>query len=353
MQRQGVIERYKSYLPVSEETPIISLLEGSTPLIYAKNISEILGNGIRLYLKYEGLNPSGSFKDRGMTMAISKACEAGSVATICASTGNTSASAAAYCASAKIKSYVIIPKGSIAMGKLAQAIIHGAKVFAVKGNFDDALNLVKKIAGEYPVTLVNSLNPYRIEGQKSGAFEICDELEGSPDIHVIPVGNAGNITAYWKGYKEYLEKGKIHKLPRMFGFQAKGASPIVEDRIFEKPETIATAIRIGNPASWKQAVAARDESGGLIEACSDEEILEAYKLLTQKEGVFAEPASAITIAGLLKLKRENRLPKDVTISATLTGHGLKDPDCAINNSLKPEIIENDYEQLKRIIDADI
>ncbi|MDD5027219.1 MAG: threonine synthase, partial [Candidatus Omnitrophica bacterium] len=279
MKYQGIIDRYRKHLPVTEKTPVITLNEGNTPLIYSGHLSRLLGNGFEVYLKYEGLNPTGSFKDRGMTMAISKACEEGSSAVICASTGNTSASAAAYAAKAGIRCIVLIPSGAVALGKLSQALIHGAQVLAVKGNFDDALNLVREITARYPITLVNSLNPYRIEGQKTASFEICDFLGEPPDLQIMPVGNAGNITAYWKGYKEYYKAGISKKLPKMLGFQAQGAAPIVRGHPIKNPETLATAIRIGNPASWKQAEEARDESGGLIDMVSDDEILQAYKML--------------------------------------------------------------------------
>jgi len=307
----------------------------------------MIGKGFEVYLKYEGLNPTGSFKDRGMTMAVSKAIEEGSKAIMCASTGNTSASAAAYAARSGIRCIVLIPKGAIALGKLAQALIHGAKVIAVDGNFDDALNLVREITNKYPITLVNSLNPYRIEGQKSGAFEICDTLSDAPDFQCIPVGNAGNITAYWKGYREYNEKGKSTKRPKMCGFQAEGAAPIVKGEIVKEPETIATAIRIGNPASWKQAEAARDESGGLIDMVTDSEILSAYKILAECDGVFVEPASAASVAGLIKLKKQgyfneqrtmNNEQRVTRIVCILTGHGLKDPERAIKTIKEPVVV---------------
>jgi threonine synthase len=339
----GVIERYRKFLPVSDKTPVVSLNEGNTPLIPAPWLSKTLGSGFEVYLKYEGLNPTGSFKDRGMTMAISKACEEGAKAVMCASTGNTSASAAAYAARAGIKCAVLIPGGAIALGKLSQALIHGATVLALEGNFDDALEAAKAITAKYPVTLVNSLNPFRIEGQKTASFEICDSLGDAPDFQVMPVGNAGNITAYWKGYKEYKEAGLSRKLPKMLGFQAEGAAPIVRKQIVKNPETIATAIRIGNPASWKQAEAARDESGGLIDMVSDAEILEAYKSLAQKEGVFCEPASAASVAGMLKLSQQGYFKgKSGKVVCILTGHGLKDPDRAIKSvatpkSVKPEL----------------
>ncbi|MDD2751919.1 MAG: threonine synthase, partial [Candidatus Omnitrophica bacterium] len=316
MKYNGVIEKYKKYLPVTGNTPVITLLEGNTPLIYAGYLSSLLGKNCEVYLKYEGLNPTGSFKDRGMTMAISKAKEEGAKAVICASTGNTSASAAAYSARAGLKCVVIIPGGAIALGKLSQALIHGAKVLAVDGNFDVALDLVREISAHYPITLVNSLNPFRIEGQKTASYEICDTLSGAPDFQVMPVGNAGNITAYWKGYKEYKAEGKITKLPKMLGFQAAGSAPIVKGKPIKNPHTIATAIRIGNPASWQQAINSRDESGGLIDMVTDSEILQAYKLLASKEGVFVEPASAASIAGLLKLKRKKYFSRQGKIKIT-------------------------------------
>ncbi|MFH0764159.1 MAG: threonine synthase [Candidatus Omnitrophota bacterium] len=342
----GIIEKYRKFLPVTGKTPVVSLNEGNTPLIHARNLSGLIGEGVEAYLKYEGLNPTGSFKDRGMTLAISKAIEEGSKAVICASTGNTSASAAAYSAKAGLKCVVLIPEGSIALGKLSQAMIHGAKVIAVKGNFDDCLELVKRIAEIYPITLVNSLNPYRIEGQKTGSFEICDALGDAPEFHAIPVGNAGNITAYWKGYKEYKSAGVSKILPKMLGFQAEGSAPIVLGRPVKDPKTIATAIKIGNPASWKQAEGARDESGGLIDMVSDDEILAAYKLLASKEGVFVEPASAASVAGILKLakkgffnaQRTTHNAQRIRITCVLTGHGLKDPDRAIASIEKPKIL---------------
>lgn len=337
---KGLIDKYRKLLPVTEKTPIVSLNEGNTPLVYARTLSSLVGEGIEVYLKCEGLNPTGSFKDRGMTMAISKALEEGSKVVICASTGNTSASAAAYSARAHLTAVVLIPDGNIALGKLSQALIHGAKVIAIRGNFDDALELVKEIAGKHPITLVNSLNPYRIEGQKTGAFEICDALGEAPEFHAIPVGNAGNITAYWKGYKEYKAAGLSSRLPKMLGFQAEGAAPIVLGHPVKDPHTIATAIKIGNPASWKQAIAARDESGGLIDMVSDDEILSAYRLLASKEGVFVEPASAASVAGILKLAK-NGFFKGVRakIVCVLTGHGLKDPDRAIASVAKPVVLD--------------
>ncbi len=350
----GIIGKYRLHLPVTKKTPVVSLNEGNTPLIYASYLSKLLGKNFRVYLKYEGLNPTGSFKDRGMTMAISKACEAKAKAVICASTGNTSASAAAYAAKAGLKCIVLIPNGAIALGKLSQALIHGAAVLAIDGNFDDALNLVKEISEKYPVTLVNSLNPYRIEGQKTASFEICDTLYDSPDFQVLPVGNAGNITAYWKGYTEYFKAGIIKQLPHMLGFQAEGAAPIVRGYPIRKPETIATAIRIGNPASWKQAEKARDESKGLIDMVSDKQILDAYKLLAEKEGVFVEPASAASIAGLLKLSAKGHFEKVrksgyaspvSRIVCILTGHGLKDPDRAIKEIKPPKMVKPDLKTI--------
>ncbi len=338
--RQSLIRRYQKFLPVTKKTPVISLNEGNTPLIYAPYLSTLVGEHVDIFLKYEGLNPTGSFKDRGMTMAISKAKEEGAVAVMCASTGNTSASAAAYSARAKLKCVVLIPRGAIALGKLAQALIHGARVLSIDGNFDNALDLVKEITSNYPVTLVNSLNPYRIEGQKTAAFEVCEQLNGAPEFLAIPVGNAGNITAYWKGFKEYYQAGKIKTLPKMLGFQAAGAAPIVNKMVIKNPKTIATAIKIGNPASWEAAQAARDQSKGLIDAVTDEEILAAYKILAGQEGVFVEPASAASVAGILKLSQINYFKKQqkVKIVCVLTGHGLKDPDRAIKSIEKPSEI---------------
>jgi len=350
---KGVIERYRKYLPVTKKTPVVTLLEGNTPLIKVDKIAKMVGENVELYVKYEGLNPTGSFKDRGMTLALSKAKEKGVKATICASTGNTSASAAAYSARAGIKSYVIIPNGYIALGKLSQALIHGATVIAIDGNFDTALDIVKDICDKYPIELVNSLNPFRIEGQKSGAFEIVDVLGDAPDFHAIPVGNAGNITAYWKGYKEYKSAGKSKKLPKMIGFQAEGAAPIVRGYPIEKPETLATAIRIGNPASWKQAEAARDESGGLIDMVTDHEIINAYKILSQKEGIFVEPASAASVAGVLKYARRGLFhkKKKLRIVCVLTGHGLKDPDRALKSvNFKPRVVKPDVKAIMKLID---
>lgn len=347
--RVGLIGRYRKYMPVTDSTPIISLSEGCTPLIRADRLAKAIDPKLTIYLKYEGLNPTGSFKDRGMTMAISKAVEAGSSAVMCASTGNTSASAAAYSARAGIECIVLIPKGNIALGKLSQSMIHGAKVIQIEGNFDDALNMVREVTDKYPITLVNSLNPYRIEGQKSGAFEICDTLGDAPDFHAIPVGNAGNITAYWKGYKEYLADGKIKHLPKMLGFQAAGSAPIVQGHPISNPETIATAIRIGNPASWKQAESARDESGGLIDMVTDDEILEAYKMLAGLEGVFCEPASAAPVAGIRKLAAAGFFTEPATITCILTGHGLKDPDRAIKMAATPVTVPPTMDALMKVL----
>ena len=353
---RGVIEEYRSFLPVDAGTPVVTLLEGGTPLLPARALSQAVCAGrLRIFLKLEGMNPTGSFKDRGMTMAITKAAERGARSVICASTGNTSASAAAYAARAGLRCVVLLPHGKIALGKLSQALMHGAKVVAIRGSFDAALKLVVEISQSYPVALVNSLNPDRIEGQKTAAFEICDALGAAPDFHCIPVGNAGNITAYWHGYKEYYEAGRIKSRPKMLGFQAAGAAPIVEERIFpdEELDTVATAIRIGNPASWKQAVAARDESGGRITKVTDDQILEAYCLLARLEGVFCEPASAASIAGLIQLCREGAFADspDATIVCTLTGHGLKDPATAISAAAgtEPEAVEATMEAVRGAI----
>jgi len=346
-QWRGVIEEYRNRLPVSEKTPIVSLREGGTPLVFACVLSEMLNNEV--WLKVEGTNPTGSFKDRGMTMAISKAAEDGAKAVICASTGNTSASAAAYATKAGMNPVVLVPQGKIAMGKLAQAIAHGATLLQVKGNFDDCLDLARELSENYPVALVNSVNPYRIEGQKTGAFEVVDLLGDAPDIHALPVGNAGNITAYWKGYEEYCQDGLASKKPMMWGFQAAGAAPIVKNKVIKKPETIATAIRIGNPASWQQAVAAKVASKGLIDSVTDKEILSAYKLVAAKEGIFVEPSSAAGIAGLIKLKSLKKLPTGKKIVITVTGNGLKDPQWILNSAPKPIIVPVDAKKAAKII----
>src|SRR5512134_1395393 len=338
MRWEGIIRRYSALLPRVPDDCVVTLLEGNTPLVPAPGLARRIAPGTEIFLKLEGLNPTGSFKDRGMTMAVSKAKADGSDSVICASTGNTSASAAAYAARAGMKAFVLIPEGKIALGKLSQAMIHGAQVLQVLGNFDDALSLVKEVSAKYPVTLVNSLNPYRIEGQKSAAFEIVDALGDAPDYHILPVGNAGNIIAYWAGYKEYHAAGKTKRLPAMLGWQAEGAAPIVRGVPVEKPETVATAIRIGNPASWRQAEAARDESGGFIRMVSDAEILDAYKMVAETEGVFCEPASAASIAGVVKLGRDGFFRAGDRLVCTLTGHGLKDPDNAIAQSVAPVTI---------------
>ena len=324
--KNGIINAYRLFLPVSETTPVVTLHEGDTPLIEVPRLANAIHPDLTLYLKYEGMNPTGSFKDRGMTMAITKAVEEGSKAVVCASTGNTSAAAAAYAARAGLDCVVLLPRGEVALGKLSQALIHGAKVVAIDGNFDDALNLVREISALYPITLVNSVNPYRIEGQKTGAFEICDVLGDAPDFLAIPVGNAGNITAYWKGFKEYQTAGKSRNLPKMIGFQAAGAAPIVDGHPIAAPDTIATAIRIGNPASWKGALMARDESGGLIGKVTDAEILEAYAMVARLEGVFVEPACAAPIAGLRKLAAQGYFTRPARVVAIMTGTGLKDPE---------------------------
>ncbi|CJW04027.1 threonine synthase [Bacillus cereus group sp. MYBK71-2] len=344
---KGLLNQYASYLPVNENTPDVSLMEGNTPLIPLLNISKQLG--IQLYGKYEGANPTGSFKDRGMVMAVAKAKEDGSEAIICASTGNTSASAAAYAARLGMKCIIVIPEGKIAHGKLAQAVAYGAEIISIEGNFDDALKAVRNIAAEEPITLVNSVNPYRIEGQKTAAFEICDQLQSAPDVLAIPVGNAGNITAYWKGFCEY-EKEKGYKKPRIHGFEAEGAAAIVKGHVIEEPETIATAIRIGNPASWSYAVEAAEQSHGEIDMVSDEEILHAYRLLAKSEGVFAEPGSNASLAGVMKHVQSGKIKKGETVVAVLTGNGLKDPDIAISsNTLDIASVSNNIEQIKEHI----
>lgn len=344
----GVIERYRAYLPVSERTPVVSLNEGNTPLIPAPRLASLIHPDAQVYLKFEGANPTGSFKDRGMTVAISKAVEEGSQAVICASTGNTSASAAAYAARAGIRCFVLLPQGKVALGKLIQALMHGAQVLQVEGNFDDALNLVCLISQRFPITIVNSVNPYRAEGQKTAAFEICDDLGDAPHYHAIPVGNARNIASYWMGYKEYFTLGKTTRLPKMLGFQAEGAAPFVIGHPIAKPETLATAIRIGNPAGWHEALQAQQESGGLFASVSDEEILNAYRLLANLEGVFAEPASVAPIAGLLKLAQQGYFTEPCTIAVTLTGHGLKDPDTALlASACEPLNVPVDYDAVVR------
>lgn len=335
---KALIDQYRQYLPLDKHSPIVSLNEGFTPLVRAANLPEQLGfPKLRLYFKLEGLNPTGSFKDRGMTMAISKAVEEGSKAVICASTGNTSASAAAFAAKAGLSCYVLLPAGKVALGKLAQAILYGATVVQVDGNFDQALDLVRLLSEKFPLTVVNSINPYRLEGQKTAAFEVVEALQDAPDCLCIPVGNAGNISAYYRGFKLY-HHGLGKQLPRMCGFQAAGAAPMVLGHVVENPETIATAIRIGNPASWTEAAAAAKESGGFIDSVTDEEILAAYSLLAKSEGIFCEPASAASIAGLIKSLKANKIEANSRVVCVLTGNGLKDPDTALKLSaveLKP------------------
>ncbi len=329
--RPGIIDHYRDYLPVTPNTPLFSLGEGFTPLVHARWLGDELGLK-HLYLKNEGQNPTGSFKDRGMVMAVAKAIEEGASGIMCASTGNTSASAAAYGALAGMQVVVLIPSGNIAIGKLAQALHYGAKVVAISGNFDDALRLIRVLTEKHRLTLVNSINPMRLEGQKTGAFEVCDALQAAPDYLAIPVGNAGNISAYWAGFKQYYDVGKIRSRPKMIGFEAEGAAAIVRNQVIDDPHTLATAIKIGNPASWDKAVAARDESGGLIDSVTDDEIIDAYKLISRLEGIFVEPASAASVAGVIKLIRQGRLEPDATVVCILTGSGLKDPDTAIERA---------------------
>ena len=350
---QGVIEAYRTFLPVTDKTPVVTLNEGNTPLIQASWSYKLTGVEIDLYFKFEGVNPTGSFKDRGMTMAISKALEEGSRAVICASTGNTSASAAAYASRAGMTSIVLIPEGKIALGKLAQAMIHGAFVIQIEGNFDKALNLVKELVQQYPITLVNSINPFRIEGQKTAAFEVCDQLDCVPDYHVLPVGNAGNITAYWKGYTEYKARAMVDSTPVMLGFQAAGAAPIVFGYPVEEPETIATAIRIGNPASWQGAVNAVTDSGGQIDMVTDSEILSAYKLIASTEGVFCEPASAASLAGVIKLSKQGFFKEGDTVVCTLTGHGLKDSAIAIDSAVEPTRVRAELSEIKQLLEKKV
>ena len=336
---QGVIAEYRDLLPVTDDAPVISLGEGATPLIPAPVLSEL--TGCRVYLKVEGANPTGSFKDRGMTVAVSMAAAHGAQAVICASTGNTSASAAAYAARGEMACAVLVPRGKIALGKLAQALIHGAKLLQVAGNFDDCLELARKLAANYPVALVNSLNPDRLQGQKTAAFEIVEALGDAPDVHCLPVGNAGNITAYWMGYREYAKAGKATRTPRMLGFQASGAAPLVRGEPVLAPTTIATAIRIGNPASWRLAEEARDESGGLIDSVTDRQILAAYRLLAGKEAVFGELASAAGVAGLLQAREQGHLDAGSLVVCTITGNGLKDPDWAVSAAPAPVTVPVD------------
>lgn len=326
----GLIKTYQQYLPVTENTPVVTLLEGNTPLIPVPSIAQLIGRQVQVFAKYDGLNPTGSFKDRGMTMAISKAKEAGARAVICASTGNTSAAAAAYAKRAGMKAFVLIPDGYVALGKLAQALLYGAQVLSIRGNFDQALTIVREMANSYPITLVNSVNPYRLEGQKTAAFEVVDALGDAPDWLCIPVGNAGNITAYWMGFCQYHQSGKCDRLPKMMGFQAAGAAPLITGKAITHPDTVATAIRIGNPANWEKAIAVQSASNGEFHAVTDEEILAAYRLLASEEGIFCEPASAASVAGMLKVK--DQIPTGATVVCVLTGNGLKDPNTAIENN---------------------
>lgn len=345
----GLLKHYEDFLPMTKETPILTLQEGNTPLIYFPHLSEQLG--IELHGKIEGANPTGSFKDRGMVMAVAKAVEAGSKIVICASTGNTSASAAAYAAKAGLKAIIVIPKGKVALGKLAQASMYGAEIVEIDGNFDDALNIVKKVSENSPITLVNSVNPFRLEGQKTAAFEVCDQLGGhAPDILAIPVGNAGNISAYWKGFKEYDER-KQTGLPTIFGFEAEGAAAIVQDKVIAEPETVATAIRIGNPASWNLATTARDESNGKIASVTDTEILHAFRLIARKEGIFAEPGSCASIAGVIQQCESGAIKPGSKVVAVLTGNGLKDPETAIDQQdIQPVSLPNDEKTITSYIE---
>ena len=356
---RGVIARWRQFLPVTEKTPVISLNEGSTPLIHSPRLSAIVGRGCEVVIKYEGLNPTGSFKDRGMTMAISKAAEEGAKAVICASTGNTSAAAAAYAARGGMTSIVLLPAGKIALGKLAQAFMYGSKVVAIEGNFDDALRLVREIGETEPIAIVNSINPYRLQGQKTASFEIIETLGDAPDLHVIPVGNAGNVSAYWMGYQEFHQAGRAKKLPKMLGFQAAGSAPIYYNKVVEKPETVATAIRIGNPASWDKAVAAMRDSGGAVDIVTDEQILAAQYWLASNEGIFVEPASAASIAGLMKCMGKERcdvcpvpkIPEGARIVCTVTGHGLKDPDVASKQITGISTVKAEKDAILRLIGA--
>ena len=347
MMWRGVIHQYRKFLPVTERTPVITLYEGNTPLIRAERLADTLGIRVELYLKVEGANPTGSFKDRGMTVAISKAVEAGATAVICASTGNTSASTAAYAARAGCRAIVVVPQGAVALGKLSQAIMHGATLIQLQGNFDEALEIVKGVSERFPVALVNSVNPFRIEGQKTAAFEVCEQLGESPDLVCIPVGNAGNISAYWKGFREYREAGAISTLPRMIGWQAEGAAPLVLGRVVRHPETVASAIRIGNPASWKPALGAIEESQGAIGTVSDQEILSAYRQVAALEGVYCEPASAAAVAGLMKYCREGRISAGARVVCVLTGHGLKDPQTALMSAPPLQTVEATLEAVVR------
>ena len=345
----GVIRAYREFLPIKKDACIVTLLEGNTPLIPSRAIREVIPKKIQLYYKAEGFNPTASFKDRGMTVAVSKALEDGAKAIICASTGNTSASASAYAARAGLTAYILIPKGKIAYGKLSQTIAHGAKIVQIDGNFDDALEIVKEVAEKYPITIVNSINPYRLEGQKTASFEICDVLGDAPTYHFLPVGNAGNISAYWKGYKEYYEANKCKRLPRMMGYQAEGAAPIVKGYPIKHPKTVASAIRIGNPANWEKAVKAKEESNGVIDMVSDEEILFAYNFIGSKEGIFCEPASAASLAGVFKYEREKGFEDGDVLVCTLTGHGLKDPEVPLKLMGEPITTAPDFSEVVKAL----
>jgi len=348
---EGIINRYRAFLPIGKDDAVITLYEGDTPLHESLNLRNAINPELNIFLKFEGLNPTGSFKDRGMTMAVTQAYNAGSRKVICASTGNTSAAAAAYAANCGMEAYVLIPDGKIALGKLSQGMRYGAKVIQIRGNFDDALQIVRDVSADGSISLVNSVNPFRLEGQKTAAFEIVDELGFAPDYHALPVGNAGNITAYWMGYREYHEKRISKNLPKMLGFQAAGSAPIVMGHPIDNPETIATAIRIGKPASWKQAEAARDESGGRIDAVTDEEILEAYNMLACLEGVFCEPASAASVAGIIKLNKAGYFKAGDKIVCTLTGNGLKDPDTAMKGVPSPVTIDATESAVRKLLES--
>jgi threonine synthase len=348
---EGIINRYRAFLPIGKDDAVITLYEGNTPLHESHNLRNAINPELSIFLKFEGLNPTGSFKDRGMTMAVTQAYNSGSRKLICASTGNTSASAAAYAANSGMDAYVLIPDGKIALGKMSQGMRYGAKVIQIRGNFDDALQIVRDISADGSISLVNSVNPYRIQGQKTASFEVIDELGFAPDYHALPVGNAGNITAYWMGYKEYFDKRISKSLPRMLGFQAAGAAPIVLGHPIDNPETVATAIRIGKPASWQQAEAARDESGGCIDAVTDDEILEAYNMLACLEGVFCEPASAASVAGIIKLNKAGHFKPGDRIVCTLTGNGLKDPDTAMKGVTTPVTIDASEDAVRKLLDS--
>jgi threonine synthase len=348
---EGIINRYRAFLPIGKNDAVITLYEGNTPLHESHNLRNAINPELSIFLKFEGLNPTGSFKDRGMTMAVTQAYNSGSRKIICASTGNTSASAAAYAANSGMEAYVLIPDGKIALGKMSQGMRYGAKVIQIRGNFDDALQIVRDISADGSISLVNSVNPYRIQGQKTASFEVIDELGYAPDYHALPVGNAGNITAYWMGYKEYFDKRISRSLPKMLGFQAAGAAPIVLGHPIDNPETVATAIRIGKPASWQQAEAARDESGGCIDAVTDDEILEAYNMLACLEGVFCEPASAASVAGIIKLNRAGHFKPGDRIVCTLTGNGLKDPDTAMKGVTTPVTIDASEDAVRKLLDS--